>query len=212
MLFPFATIFSALIFILGLIYLYFSLWIVTPANEIEYKDLMENTNTKVESSAKTSYVAKQLRINMQKQIFYQEGSQRLEMQIFASKAELVFDHQDDTTSIVEEMQDVRCFIQEALFVVQPKDHTMQRILYLEAVNARYDYKSERIIAEKVKLSRYVLPGSTLIVSIEGLVPTMAGEAESAEFDLAGGTLHFKASHFKAILYQKEDETSTGNAG
>lgn len=197
MLFPVATYLSVLFFLTGLVYVFFSLFIVSPVDEQTYRNLMLNTNSTAGNAEQNPYTAKQIRVKMQKQIFYEQGTDRLEMKIYSSDAELVFDHQENTTSIVEIMQNVRCYIQEG-FYFSPSMQPMQRMLYLEAATARYDYKKEQITANQVKLSRYNLSGHVLVDTVDNLTPVMAGEAQSAVFDLGAGGLHFEAFNFKAL--------------
>lgn len=208
MLFPFATLTSISIFLVGLVYLVLSLFTSSVADVQEYHELMENTNPDTRYPSQTAYTAMQKRLKMQKQIFFEQGSSsnRLEIRIYSASAELVFAHQSDTTSIVEKMHDVRCYIQEELYTVLQNEvpKPMQRMLYLEAANATYDYKNELFIVDEVSLSRFDLPGHQLVESIEGLDPTLSGRAQSAQFSLGGGQLNFKADHFKAIIHSLGD--------
>jgi len=187
-LFPIPTLISLVVFLAGILYIAFSLFIVSPEDVQEYRKLMANTNS-VENPVHHAYVAKQFREDVQKQIFYQKGNDRLEMRINSTSAKLVFDHQDDQTSIAEIMQNVRCYIQEA-FYLSPNNQPMQRLLYLEAATARYDYKIEQIVAEHVKLLRYEMNGYAFDQLLDDSMPVMQGEANSAKFDLTTGQMHF----------------------
>jgi hypothetical protein len=78
---------------------------------------------------------------------------------------------------------------------------MQHVRYLEADNATYFYKSDRCLADKVKVSRYIAPGHDLLQSIDGLQPSMTGVAKKVEFSMAGKDLNFTAYQMKALFYE-----------
>lgn len=77
---------------------------------------------------------------------------------------------------------------------------MQHMRFLEAESATYYYKSDRFVANQVKVTRFTVPGHQLIQNIEGLKPTMKGLAKSVEFSLADKELNFKAYQLKATFY------------
>lgn len=77
---------------------------------------------------------------------------------------------------------------------------MQIIRYMEADAADYYYKTDKFVAEQVKLSRHIVPGHELITSVEGYKQIMKGVAQSIEFSLAGKDLNFKAIQLKAAFY------------
>jgi hypothetical protein len=74
---------------------------------------------------------------------------------------------------------------------------MQLVRYLEAERAVYHYKSDKLIAEQVKVYRYALPGHTIAMPSKGLKPLMSGVAESVQFSLGEQDFQFKANKLKA---------------
>jgi hypothetical protein len=88
--------------------------------------------------------------------------------------------------------------------IEPSSEThlrpMQQIRYIEAEEALYYYNSDTFLAEKVRLSRYIVPGHQLIESVKIYDPLMRGVAQKVEFSLKGKDLNFKARHFKAVFY------------
>lgn len=83
----------------------------------------------------------------------------------------------------------------------PGIQPMQHVRYMEADNATYYYKSDRCVADKVKLSRFTAPGHDLLHSVEGFKPSMTGIARKAEFSMAGKDLNFTAYQMKATFYE-----------
>ena len=60
---------------------------------------------------------------------------------------------------------------------------MQRIRYLEAEEATYSYKTSRLLADRVKIYRYILPGHVLPNSLSGEIPQLKGYAKAVEFSM-----------------------------
>ncbi len=62
---------------------------------------------------------------------------------------------------------------------------MQRIRYLEAKKASYNYNSHLFIAEEVKLWKYEIGGDRLPLEKPEVVAVMQATAKSIEFSLKG---------------------------
>lgn len=76
----------------------------------------------------------------------------------------------------------------------------QRIRHIEADNATYYYGKDLLIAERVQLARYAVPGHEIVDSFDGVSPLMEGVAKSAQFSFVGEDVHFRAYRLKAKLY------------
>ena len=83
---------------------------------------------------------------------------------------------------------------------ESKLRPMQLLRYIEAEEAVYYYNSDTFLADRVRLSRYTIPGHQLVESLESFDPLMRGVAQAVEFCLKGRKLSFKARHFKAVFY------------
>lgn len=81
---------------------------------------------------------------------------------------------------------------------------MQQLRYIEAKQATYYYTNGTFVADKVQLSRYVLPGHQIVESLTHVKPLMRGVAQMVEFCLKGQDLNFKARDFKAVFYSLEE--------
>lgn len=81
---------------------------------------------------------------------------------------------------------------------------MQILRYLEADDAVYFYKSEQVVAENVQVSRFILPGHTLIDDLTSYKPHIKGKAKKVEFSLSGKEINFKAYQLKASFSGKGD--------
>lgn len=197
----------------------------------EYWTLMKEANPK-HTDTTSPYQAKQLHQQVCKEVWFVEKEQRLKLRILSACAELVLDHQGDKTEIVEVMQDVNCYMQEELYYLTPegteikkqangqfilKDQSSEKIIqiadysklkpmqvirYLQAAVAEYHYSTEFFLAKDVKIVRFIAPGHVLVETLSGGDLLMSGMAKSAEFSMAGGNIHFRASHFKASLHPK----------
>lgn len=113
------------VFVLGFFFVY--LGRVTEDVTQEYNQLLAQVESSHSPTQDTPYTAKQERHSIQKDLFFHRGAQRLHIVLTAVDAQLVLDHQDAHTYIVEHMQKVKCLMQEELYYILPdgKEYTPQ---------------------------------------------------------------------------------------
>ena len=214
------------------VFVFFMVSMTSPSSQQveDYRQLMSRAENSRKESKTTPYNAKQERNGILKQVFFMEGPNRQQLRLFATDAQLVFDHRsNDQTEIVENMKNVKCLMQEELFYQLPdgreavaqadgrllikhadpkeadswlsKDapglKPMQIVRYMEADRASYFYSTDKFVANQVNLSRHILPGHQMVLTIDKKSkPMMNGIAETVEFSMSG-QLNFKATNMKA---------------
>lgn len=92
---------------------------VTKNVAMEYNQLMTEAESSHSAMQDTPYTARQERQRVQKDMFFHRGGQRLHILLTAADAQLVLDHQDAHTYVVEQMQQVKCLMQEELYYLLP---------------------------------------------------------------------------------------------
>lgn len=223
------SLISVLFLIGALAAVYGMLFSFSPADKGEYWKLMANADPAHSEAPSSPYTAKQQHRQAHKDIWYNQKGQRLHMSLHSADTELVLDHHDNTTEVVEHMYGVKCYMQEELYYELPDGREVvyradgqlrlrrgdsdavilandkelkprQIIRYMEAATAAYYYNGDRFVADQVHISQFSAPGHVLIESIAGLKPLMSGLAKSAEFSLVGNDLNFTAHHLKARLH------------
>lgn len=207
------TLFS-LMLIFGLSFFLYQFFISTPDAEKEYQALMRNADpSKLES---TPYVATQQHRQSHKDIWYTKEDQRMQLCLRSVDTELVLDHHDDNTELIEHMKDVTCYMQEELYYLLQDGHEvikhqggesqpevgipMQVIRYMKADTATYNYQTDHFFADNVQVSRYIIPGHQITFYLSDSTPLMHGIASSVEFSLVGNELNFTAHQLKATLH------------
>lgn len=85
----------------------------------EYRELVQASDAKNAETTSTPYSAAQQHRKARKDIWYTNDGQRLHVQVSSADTELVLDHHDDQTEIIEDMHDVVCCMQEAVYYVLP---------------------------------------------------------------------------------------------
>lgn len=191
---------------------------------LEYRTLMENTdNAKKENQA--PYTSTQQHRGALKEVLFTK-KQRLQMRLLSDDTELVLDHHEGHTEVIERMKNVTCCMQEELFyqlsdgreaILQengkitlrdsptqlvPENEQlkpMQLLRYMKADRAIYYYETDRLIAEEVKIQRFIAPGHQLISVVADLKPLMTGIATTVEFSLGSNDFNFVAHELKATL-------------
>ena len=144
--------------------------------------------------------SQQKREGVCKQIWYQDASPRY-FCIESEDSELFFFRQNNKVEVVEQLGSVTCLMQEELFYEEGKP--MQKVRYLEAERASYNYNTQLFVAEAVKLWKYQLGGHQPPDHLPKTNPLMQATARSVEFTLQGQKLNFVAHHMKATLNSKE---------
>lgn len=177
-----------------------------------YHDLMVNAGVKKEDLKATPYIIKQKRFNVQKDILFMEDEKRMQLKLNANEAELVFDHHDDQTDMVEQMRGVTCEMQEELFYQLPNGQRatddpsqknlkpMQTVRSMKASHGTYTYESDRFRANNVEIEKFTTPGHTLNSPLFDKKKLMSGLADLAEFSLDGKRIQFQANQLKATLH------------
>jgi hypothetical protein len=166
-----------------------------------YEELMKSSNpdSKEEGLSPLSY-SQHRREGVSKQIWYQDDAP-LYFRIDSAESELFFFRQEGQIEVIEQLGSVACIMQEELFY--EGEVPMQKIRYLEAEHACYNYNTHLFVARDVKLWKYQLEGHTPPAKIEHINPLMRATANSVEFTLQGKKLDFIAHQMKASVNSKE---------
>jgi hypothetical protein len=101
----------------------------------------------------------------------------------------------DGFEFIENMDHVRCWIQEKVFALPPH----QKIRYFKSTNGMYFYKQHQLIVQDVVLAVYEQNGTELVKEIQPSLLLFKGKAKEASFNITGNKVDFFASHFEAIL-------------
>jgi len=163
-----------------------------------YDELLKSSNP--ESHEKLMSYSQQTRSDVRKQIWYQDETP-LYMRIDSGESELFFFRQDNKVEVIEQLGKVTSIMQEELYYAAGKP--MQKVRYLEAQRACYNYNSHLFVAEDVKLWKYQLEGHTPPETIQGATPLMRATAHSVEFTLKGEKLDFIAHQMRATVNTKD---------
>lgn len=78
----------------------------------DYQKLMQNQD---DTQGGNAYTSRQRRVGVQKDVFFIENDQHLQLRLQSAHTQLALDHHDGQTELVEHMHDVTCYIQEELF-------------------------------------------------------------------------------------------------
>lgn len=196
-------LFFLLILASALLIGYLTLFTFDEKDRKDYFSLMEKADPS-QAAKENPYTATQKHHNVHKEIWYNkkngEKNQRLQLVLRGKDADLILEHDNAKTEVVEHMKNVHCLMQEELFEIQGKP--MQLIRYIEADNATYSYDTNCLKATEVTILRFQVPGHTLIQSTAGLKPIMKGKAKEVEFSMGSEDLNFKAHQMKATWYDE----------
>ncbi len=127
----------------------------------------------------------------------QEDKTRLHYRIDSKASLLTFLPGQQKIDILENLQDIKCWMQDKLYADGGKP--MQQMRFFSADNGTYQYSAQQFIAQSVHLSLFRIPGHELMPSIDLKQAFLHGIASDASFSLSGKTAAFQAQQFKASL-------------
>lgn len=141
-------------------------------------------------------LAKQERVNVQKQLVFNQDNQRLQWRLESAKSDVELHQNDHSVELFERLHEMKCTMQEKI-----EPDSFQIIRQIEAEEALYRYKHKQLWAEHVKLARYYIPEKTQwIQNFSSYQPFMDGQAQTIHM-LFGKTPNFKAQDFQATLQE-----------
>ncbi|MBS0646833.1 MAG: hypothetical protein JSR97_09640 [Verrucomicrobia bacterium] len=101
----------------------------------------------------------QFREGVSKEILFREGPPRY-CRILSRDSELFLFRQEKDIEVVEELDGVRCILQEELYF-DKQGRPMQTVHTLDAERACYDYTTQTLTASDALVRKYQLPGHEL---------------------------------------------------
>lgn len=111
----------------------------------EYNSLMQKTQVGSQNIVcNDSFMAMQERIGVNKTIYFFNENQRLNMQIFSKKSDLVYDHRTKKAEVIEKLSDIQCYMQEELYYLTSDGREV-----LQNQNGKYVLKNKPNRDEKV---------------------------------------------------------------
>lgn len=158
-----------------------------PEDAENYQRLMVTMDSTKGGQQDQSYTVKQQRKGMVKHLLYNGRTGRLQVQLNCDRSDIILDHSMGETEAVERLKGVQCWLQEELSYDSSKK-PIQTVEYLEADAASYHYHGRRLLANQVKLSRFILPGHQLDSSLNSKTPLATGRADWTEVPLQGGAM------------------------
>ena len=160
----------------------------------------------IASSAKTNYPkTHQQRKGVRKDIWVsQEDQSRLQYRIDSVSSVLTLIPKKGKFEVVENLENIKCWMQDKLYFATGKEEAMQQTRYLEADSGEYRFNTQEFIAQKVGLSLFRIPGHALPKQqLDMKKAYLKGIAQDVSFSLAGKIPHFHAQDFKASLTKSD---------
>jgi hypothetical protein len=133
----------------------------------------------------------------------QEDQSRLHYRIDSKSSVLTLLPIDDKLDIIENLQQIKCWMQDKFYV--QGSALMQQMRFFEAEQGLYQYSSQKFAANSVALSLFRIPGMHLPASVDPKAAFLRGIAQDVSFSIAGKATHFQAQRFKATLTSQQEE-------
>lgn len=161
------------------------------------------------------------RQNLQKDIIITRENGQFQFRLKSKDARLALERIHGETDIVENLEEVACWLQEDLMyrfadgsVVSSQDPywksivpvavavgavPKQRMVYLEANKATYDYEGGKFVADDARIWRYIAPGHYFTEIVDKEKAIISGVAEHVVVTFGAQGLAFKADGFQAAI-------------
>jgi hypothetical protein len=148
--------------------------------------------------ANNFFSTKQIKEDVVKEIWLPTEEGRITYLIKNRSSIVTLQDQGNEIDLVEEMEGIKCWMQDRLYQDQDSSSPMQQLRYFEADQGTYQYSQDRFLADRVNLSIFRLPGHTLTPALNPDMAYLKGMAQHVSFTL-GKNPKFQAEHFKAYL-------------
>lgn len=183
--------------------------------------LLEGTRSKSQVQKVSSQHSRE---DLQKDVYIEKPMGTFQFRLKSKDASLLLERVHGSTDVIEAMDDVTCWLQEDLMyrfpdgtVVSTQDASwaarqpeavaqkatpIQKVVYLEADKATYDYEKETFVADDARLWRYIASGHTLTERVDKKGALISGVADHVTISLGTEGMAFKATGFKATIVLK----------
>ncbi len=185
-----------------------------------YRTLVESSQLNQEPIAKTTT---HVRRDLQKDIYLNRSAWPEQFRLKSRDARILLVARGSHHHVVEHLEQVCCWYQEDLFyrfadgstfsIRDPLGSSLipvaaalhaeprQRLLYLEADLAVYNYQLQNFIAKDARLWRYELSGHQLDENVDKQRSLFSGVADQVDITFGERGVLFQADGFKASLNQ-----------
>lgn len=148
--------------------------------------------------------ASQKRRGVRKDIWLaQEAGNPLHTRIDSEASTLTLLPVNEKIDIIENLEKIRCWMQDRLFV--NNGASSQQMRFFEADAGTYQYTTQQFLAKTVELSFFRLPGHDLAVRVNPEEAFLRGIASNVSFSVSGKSPKFQAERFQALLQSQHEE-------
>ena len=195
---------KSLIFILLLLPIVAVILIIFPIRSkdyVLYEELLKSSDPQSSGEADPNH-ARQKRAQVCKEIWCQDKAP-LYCKIESAESELFLRNETQGIAIIEELSDVNCQLLEELYYENEK--WMQKLRYIKAVKASYNYSTQLFTAQNVELWGYECEGQEPPPSMPLSSPQLHVLAESLEFSLIDNSGEIRAKNIQLMGLHNDQE-------
>jgi hypothetical protein len=164
-------------------------------DESHYRQLVRESIELRSKRALERHPARQLRKDVQKDIWTTNGKERSHFRLKSEGSDLLILQRKDKFEATEHLQNLECCLQEEVDVSENR----QQLRYLSAKEGTYFFPTHRFLAQAVRLSFFRIGGIELPPSWPATSPFLRGTASEVSFSAAGKSPTFTARRLQAQL-------------
>lgn len=194
----------AAIFLSGIVLFYAFCGRYTVEDKLSYEKLMYGEEDALSEPTRS----RQVRFGMQRDASIKKDGEIHQFRLKSAYAELVLEKHHNDLQVVENMQDVDCWLQESVHPPSKETNANgaspeeQKIVVLHAESASYHHQKDLLIAENVNVVRYIAFGNDPKTAVDEGRKLLEGTAEKACASIADGSQKLIAELFKARIYDR----------
>lgn len=175
--------------------------IMHPSDVEKYQKMIENKEIASSNAFSPTY---QERKQIYKDIWFAQDEQiRLHYQIACKNSFLTLTPIKNKFELVENLEGIKCWMQDRLFENDKDNSLTQQARYIEAKSGIYRHSSHEFLANDVTLSLFRLAGHHLPKEpVNKKEAILQGIAHDISFYFSGKTPHFQANQFEATMVKE----------
>lgn len=131
-----------------------------------------------------------------KDLWMQKNGKRLHFHLESPKTRLIMKHVNEKHTLVEELEEMRLWMQDKL---PSSEHKNQQIRFIRSPFSTFDFSTQTLATENTFIAIYTTPGEELSFYLRPQQISLKGTADRFEVELGKDGLSCKAKGFKGEI-------------
>ncbi len=131
-----------------------------------------------------------------KDLWVNKNGKRFHYHLESPISRIILKHEEDGTEIIEEMEDMRLWIQDRI-VTSPRP--LQEIRFIQSPLSTFHFSNQELKTQKSFIALYTTPGKDLSLHLKPELVSLRGRADTFDISVDNDGVKFSAKGFTAQI-------------